>query len=209
MAEKGILLIVSGFSGAGKGTITKAICNKYDNYALSVSATTRAPREMEKNGVDYFFLMKEEFEDMIRVDALIEFASYQENYYGTPKEYVLNKLAEGKDVILEIEVQGALKVHEKYPDTPMIFVTAPSAKILADRLRGRGTENEEKVQGRLKRAVEESELMDAYDYILVNDKLEDAVEALHQIVRTEHIKANRNNKLIAETKNDLKQYVNG
>ena len=91
----------------------------------------------------------------------------------------------------------------------MIFVTAPSAKILADRLRGRGTENEEKVQGRLKRAVEESELMDAYDYILVNDKLEDAVEALHQIVRTEHIKANRNNKLIAETKNDLKQYVNG
>ena len=209
MAEKGILLIVSGFSGAGKGTITKAICNKYDNYALSVSATTRAPREMEKNGVDYFFLMKEEFEDMIRVDALIEFASYQENYYGTPKEYVLNKLAEGKDVILEIEVQGALKVHEKYPDTPMIFVTAPSAKILADRLRGRGTESEEKVQGRLRRAVEESEFMDAYDYILVNDKLDDAVEALHRIVRAEHIKANRNSKLIAEIKNDLKQFVNG
>lgn len=209
MAEKGILLIVSGFSGAGKGTITKAICNKYDNYALSVSATTRAPREMEKNGVDYFFLMKEEFEDMIRVDALIEFASYQENYYGTPKEYVLNKLAEGKDVILEIEVQGALKVHEKYPDTPMIFVTAPSAKVLAERLRGRGTESEEKVQGRLRRAVEESEFMDAYDYILVNDKLDDAVEALHRIVRAEHIKANRNSKLIAEIKNDLKQFVNG
>lgn len=209
MAEKGILLIVSGFSGAGKGTITKAICNKYDNYALSVSATTRAPREMEKNGVDYFFLMKEEFEDMIRVDALIEFASYQENYYGTPKEYVLKNLAEGKDVILEIEVQGALKVHEKYPDTPMIFVTAPSAKVLAERLRGRGTESEEKVQGRLRRAVEESEFMDAYDYILVNDKLEDAVEALHRIVRTEHIKANRNSRLIAEIKSDLKQFVNG
>ena len=111
MAEKGILLIVSGFSGAGKGTITKAICNKYDNYALSVSATTRAPREMEKNGVDYFFLMKEEFEDMIRVDALIEFASYQENYYGTPKEYVLKNLAEGKDVILEIDVTFRFALH--------------------------------------------------------------------------------------------------
>ena len=207
MADQGILLIVSGFSGAGKGTITKAICNKYDNYALSVSATTRSPRPGEKEGEHYFFKSKEEFEDMIKNDALIEYASYQDNYYGTPKDYVLKNLAEGRDVILEIEVQGALKVHEKYPDTTMIFVTTPSAEILAERLRGRGTETENQVRGRLKRAVEESEFMDAYDYILVNDDLEDAVEELHRIARTEHKKSHRNRALISDTKNDLKKCV--
>ncbi len=209
MADQGILLIVSGFSGAGKGTITKAICNKYDNYALSVSATTRQPRAGEIDGEHYFFRTREQFEDMIRRDDLIEYASYQGNYYGTPKEYVFRNLAEGKDVILEIEVQGAMKVHDRYPDTLMIFVTTPSAKILADRLRGRGTEDETQIRGRLRRAVEESELMNAYDYILVNDKLDDAVETLHQIVRTEHIKAQRMCQLIADIQNDLRKSVNG
>lgn len=209
MADQGILLIVSGFSGAGKGTITKAICAKYDNYALSVSATTRSPREGEKEGLHYFFRTKEEFEEMIRNDALIEYASYQGNYYGTPKEYVMNNLSEGRDVILEIEVQGALKVHEKYPDTPMIFVTTPTAVILADRLRGRGTETEEQIMGRLRRAVEESEFMGDYNYILVNDVLDDAVETLHQIVRTEHLKAQRNRQLITDIQNDLRKFVNG
>lgn len=209
LKNQGILLIVSGFSGAGKGTITKEICNRYDNYALSISATTRRPREGEEEGVHYFFLTKEEFEEMIRNDALIEYASYQGNYYGTPKDYVLKMLSEGKDVILEIEVQGAEKVHQKYPDTPMVFVTAPSADILADRLRGRGTESEEQICGRLKRAVEESELMNTYDYILVNDSLDEAVEDLHQIVKAEHKKSHRNSRLIADMQDDLMKCVKG
>lgn len=209
LKNQGILLIVSGFSGAGKGTITKEICRKYDNYALSISATTRSPRAGEEEGVHYFFRTKEEFEEMIRNDDLIEYASYQGNYYGTPKEYVMKMLSEGRDVILEIEVQGAEKVHQKYPDTPMVFVTAPTARILADRLRGRGTESEEQICGRLKRAVEESELMSTYDYILVNDRLDDAVEALHQIVKTEHKKSHRNSRLIADMQDDLMKCVKG
>lgn len=129
MANRGILVVVSGFSGAGKGTLMKHLLEKYDNYALSISATTRAPREGEEHGREYFFHTKQEFEELILQDALIEYAQYVENYYGTPKAYVEKQLEAGKDVILEIEIQGALKVKEKFPDTLLLFVTPPSAEF--------------------------------------------------------------------------------
>ena len=132
--KKGILIVVSGFSGAGKGTLMKRLLEDYDDYALSVSATTRSPRPGEEDGREYFFKSVEEFEKMIAQDELIEYAKYVNNYYGTPKEYVMQQLEEGKDVILEIEIQGALKVKEKYPDTLLLFVTPPGARELKERL---------------------------------------------------------------------------
>ena len=136
--QKGILTVISGFSGAGKGTVLKRLLTKYDNYALSISATTRAPREGEENGREYFFKTREEFEKMIAKDELIEYAMYVNNYYGTPKAYVQEQLSQGKDVILEIEVQGALKIKERFPDALLIFITPPSAGELKRRLTDRG-----------------------------------------------------------------------
>lgn len=135
MENKGKLVVISGFSGAGKGTLMKALMKEYgDSYALSVSATTRNPRPGEMDGVDYFFVTKDKFEQMIAEDALIEYAQYVGNYYGTPKEYVQQQLDLGKNVILEIEIQGALKIKEKFPDTVLMFVTAPNANELKNRL---------------------------------------------------------------------------
>ena len=162
--DKGVLTIISGFSGSGKGTILNEMLKRYDNYSLSVSATTRKPRVGEVEGKSYFFKSKEEFEDMIEKDELIEYAKYVDNYYGTPKAYVMEKLAEGKDVILEIEIQGALKVKEKYPDAMLVFISTPSALCLKKRLEERATESSEQVEARLKRAVEEADSMDSYDY---------------------------------------------
>ena len=139
MREKGILIVVSGFSGSGKGTIMKELLKQYDNYALSISATTRNPRPGEEDGREYFFKTVEDFEKMIAKEELIEYARYVDNYYGTPRAYVEEQLEAGKDVILEIEIQGALKVKEKFPDTLLLFVTPPSAKELKNRLIGRGT----------------------------------------------------------------------
>ena len=142
MNKRGILIIVSGFSGAGKGTIMRALMEQYsDTYALSISATTRKPRSGETHGKEYFFVSKEEFESMIEKEELIEHAQYVNNYYGTPRDYVFKQLESGKDVILEIEIQGALKVKEKYPDTLLLFVTPPNANELKERLIGRGTED--------------------------------------------------------------------
>lgn len=151
MTGNGLLFIVSGFSGAGKGTIMKELIRRYDNYALSVSATTRKPRPGEVHGKDYFFISREEFEKMIREDALIEYATYAGNYYGTPRKYVEEMMAAGKDVILEIEVQGAQKIKEKMPETERIFVTPPSAEELRRRLTDRGSETEEEIEKRLRR----------------------------------------------------------
>ena len=205
MQTKGVLVVVSGFSGAGKGTVMKALLEKYDNYALSVSATTRSPRPGEENGREYFFLTESQFEDMIRNDELIEHARYVDHYYGTPRKYVEDKMAVGKDVILEIEIQGALKVKEKFPDTLLMFVTPPNARELKSRLVGRGTETMEVIESRMNRACEEAEGMSAYDYLVVNDKLDDCVEEMHSIIQGEHHRSSRNVNFMNEIKEELEE----
>lgn len=217
--NKGILVVVSGFSGAGKGTVMKAFLEKYDNYALSISATTRAPREGEMDGREYFFKTVEEFENLIANDDLIEYVKYVKNYYGTPKAYVLEQLELGKDVILEIEVQGALKVKEKMPDTPLIFMTPPSAEELRRRLIERGTESMEEIEDRLRTANEEAKVMDQYDYILINDKIEECVDDLHELIQNEKIQngkilnekhsVSRNEKFISTIREELKVFLKG
>lgn len=202
--------MVSGFSGAGKGTIMKELLKQHpDTYALSISATTRNPRPGETDGVEYFFRTREEFEQMIAEDALIEYAQYVGNYYGTPKAYVEEQLLAGKNVILEIEIQGALKVKEKFPDTLLLFVTPPSAEELKNRLVGRGTETMDVVMSRLNRANEEAEGIEQYDYLVINDVLEDAVEEVHQIIQNEHYRVSRNETSIEMMRNELKKFSKG
>lgn len=205
MEQKGILIVVSGFSGAGKGTVMKEIMKKYDNYALSISATTRNPRPGEENGREYFFLTREEFEKMIAKDELIEYARYVENYYGTPKAYVMEQLHAGKDVILEIEIQGALKVKEKYPETLLLFVTPPDAHTLKNRLVGRGTEEMDVIEMRMKRAAEEAEGMERYDYLIINDDLDTCVEEMHRIIQGEHRRSFRNHAFMKQIKKELEE----
>ncbi len=204
MSERGILIVVSGFSGSGKGTIMKEIMRRYDNYALSVSATTRKPRPGEEEGREYFFRSTEEFEKMIAKDELIEYARYVDNYYGTPRAYVEEQLEAGKDVILEIEIQGALKVKEKFPHTLLLFVPPPTAGELKSRLAGRGTETEDVIDFRMKRAKEEALGMDRYDYLLINDVVDECVEEMHQIIRGEHRRSFRNMAFIERMKEELK-----
>lgn len=203
MNKKGMLIVVSGFSGAGKGTIMKELLRRYDNYALSISATTRAPRVGEEHGREYFFITNEEFDDMIAKDAFIEYARYVEHSYGTPKDYVLNQMAAGKDVILEIEIQGALKVKEQYPDAVLLFVLPPSGEVLKQRLIGRGTETEEVINARLARATQESEGIEAYDYVVVNDILDECVEEVHDLIQCQHRKVNQNLALISSIRKEL------
>ena len=178
----GKLVIISGFSGVGKGTVVKELLKNYDHYVLSVSMTTRKPREGEENGVNYYFVTNEEFERMINEDGFLEHAGYADHYYGTPKAFVLDNIAAGRDVILEIEVQGAMQIKEKYPDAVLVFITTPNAAEMARRLIGRKTETHEQILRRFKRAVEEAEDMKNYDYIVVNDKLEDSVKEVDRVV---------------------------
>mgnify|MGYP000338372044 CR=1 FL=1 len=206
MQNKGILMVTSGFSGAGKGTLVKKLLSEYDNYALSISMTTRQPREGEEDGREYFFRTREQFEENIAKNGFIEYAQYCGNYYGTPKAYVEEQMQAGKDVILEIEIQGALKVKEKFPDTLLLFVTPPSAEELKNRLIGRGTETMDVIESRLARAVEEAEGIESYDYLVVNDVLEDCVEEVHQIIQNEHYRVNRNESAIQEMRNELKAF---
>jgi len=203
--EKGILVVVSGFSGAGKGTIMKNLTQKYDNYALSISATTRAPRPGEEEGKSYFFVSKDRFEEMIDRDELVEYAKYVDNYYGTPRKFVEDCLAEGKDVILEIEIQGALKIKKKFPDSLLIFMAPPSAEELRARLIGRNTEDEETVNKRLSRAIVEAEGVEAYDYILVNADIDTCTEKLHNLIRASHDRAEVHLDLIEEIRKDLRR----
>ena len=209
MKTRGILIVVSGFAGSGKGTLMKGLLEQYDNYALSISATTRKPRGAEVDGKEYFFKTMEEFEKMIAQGELIEYANYVGNYYGTPKAYVEEQLAAGKDVILEIEIQGALKVKEKFPDTLLLFVTPPSVAILKERLVGRGTETPEVVEMRMRRAAEEAEGITAYDYLLINDDLQVCLEQMHHIIQSEHYNTSRNNDFISQIEKELKGNLKG
>ena len=208
MNKQGILTIISGFSGAGKGTLIKALLKKYD-YEVSISATTRLPREGEMNGKDYFFLTREEFESMIEHSQLIEWAEYVGNYYGTPKKYVEDQLNSGKDVILEIEIQGALKVKKLYPEALLLFISPPNAAELKARLVGRGTESMETIQKRLRRAVDEADYMNYYDYIVVNDILDDCVETTNQIIISEHSKTSKNETFIQAINQELVAFKEG
>ncbi len=191
ISEKGILLIISGPSGAGKGTIVSELKERSE-YSLSISATTREPRQNETDGVHYFFKSREQFEDMIEGKKLLEYATFCGNYYGTPVDYVNEQIENNKTVILEIEIQGALQVKELYPEAVLIFLTPPSMNELEKRLTGRATETPEKIELRLKRAVEEIDNIDKYDYIVINDSVEQAVSDLECIVKAEKMKAKRN-----------------
>ncbi|KAF0995719.1 guanylate kinase [Geobacillus thermoleovorans] len=190
--ERGLLIVMSGPSGVGKGTVRKALFSQPDiNLHYSVSVTTRKPREGEVEGVDYFFRTREQFEQMIRENKLLEWAEYVGNYYGTPIDYVEKTLAEGKDVFLEIEVQGAMKVRRAFPEALFIFLAPPSLKELEKRIVGRGTESKELIENRLRAAKEELEMMDEYDYVVENDEVELACERIKAIVIAEHCRRER------------------
>lgn len=209
MNHKGILMVLSGFSGSGKGTLVKKLLETYDNYALSVSMTTRQPREGERDGIEYFFSTKEAFEQIIKEGGLIEYACYCGNYYGTPKAYVEEQLEKGKDVILEIEIQGALQIKEQFPEALLLFVTPPTIGELEKRLRGRGTETEEVIRKRLLRAGEEADGMDAYDYLVINDDLERCVGEIHSIVNSARNTPIRNKDFIKQIKTELEALSKG
>ena len=204
MKEKGLLTVVSGFSGAGKGTLMKGLLSKYDNYALSVSMTTRAPRPGEENGREYFFITREQFEKNIADGNLIEHAQYVGNYYGTPKDYVFEQLEAGKDVLLEIEIQGALQIKKKFPEALLLFVTTKDAQTLVNRLKGRGTEEEDVIIKRLKRAAEESEGIEEYEYLIVNDDLDTCIEDMNDIIQKAKLRADRNKEFIEKIRKELK-----
>ncbi len=206
MAEKkGIIVVVSGFSGTGKGTLMKRLTTEYDRYMLSVSMTTRKPREGEVDGREYFFTTDERFEELIREGEFIEHAGYCGHYYGTPRGFVDRNLEAGKDVLLEIEVQGALQVREIYPDALLIFVAAPSITELKKRLNGRGTEDPETIARRLERAKEEVKYIDRYDHLLINDDLESCTRLMHEIIQSAHTAPARNTGFIRTIREDLER----
>ena len=205
MNKRGILSIISWFSGAGKCTVVNKLLEK-DNYAVSISATTREPRQGEVDGKNYFFKSRDEFENMIENNQLIEYAEYVGNYYGTPRDYVFKKLEEGYDVILEIEMQGALKVKEKFPETALIFITPPSADELKKRLVGRGTETIEQIDKRMSRAVDECDYMNKYDYIVVNDDLDECVDEIHRLLQSIHNAKENQSELIEKITEELKKF---
>ena len=209
MSEKGILTVISGFSGVGKGTVIKRMLDRYEGYTLSVSATTRAPRENEQDGTAYFFKTKEEFEAMIAEDAFVEYAQFVENYYGTPRAYVEEKLAQGKDVILEIEIQGARKIKEKFPDAVTLFLVPPTPEALRERLIGRGTEAKEVIDSRLKRAVEEAKGMGEYEYLIINDDVDICAEKVHAIIQSEHLKNSRNSEFRKNLQQGMNKFLKG
>ncbi|OAB34208.1 guanylate kinase [Paenibacillus glacialis] len=186
--SKGLLIVLSGPSGVGKGTVCSALRGKMDNLVYSVSATTRVPRLGEENGVNYFFKSHDEFNHMMANDQLLEYAEYVGNYYGTPRDFVEETLQSGKDIILEIEVQGALKVKEKFPEGIFIFLLPPSLDELKDRICGRGTESQATIDHRLSVAVDEISLVGHYDYAVVNDQIDAACKRIESIVIAEHCK---------------------
>ena len=206
MIKRGLLIVLSGPSGVGKGTVRAAIFSKGEQkFVYSISATTRLPRTGETDGVDYFFKTREEFEQMIQNKQLLEYAEYVGNYYGTPLEYVENTLATGKDVFLEIDVQGAIQVRELMPDGVFIFLTPPDLNELESRIVNRGTDSDEVIAKRMKTAREELELMKYYDYSVVNDTVDNAVQKIEAIIQTEHLRIIRNLDTIEELEEILEE----
>lgn len=209
MKERGILTVISGFSGAGKGTLVRRLMDTYDNYSLSISMTTRSPREGEVDGVHYFFIDRAQFEKNISDGKMLEYAEYVGNYYGTPREYVEEQLAAGKDVILEIEYMGAMQIKKMMPEALLLFVTPPSAAELERRLVGRGTETAEIIAKRMKRAIEEADIVDKYEYILLNDDLDTCVRETHEIIQNVKYSVARNADFIKEIQTELSQIAKG
>lgn len=205
MKTEGILTAVSGFSGAGKGTIMNRLLEKHPGYRLSVSATTRQPREGEIDGVHYFFKTEEEFQQMIDEGAFLEYAGYTGHRYGTPKAYVEEMLAQGQDVILEIDVQGALKVKENHPDMLLVFVTAPSIEEIHSRLKGRGSESEEVIQERIAQIGREMKMIPYYDYLIVNEDVDESAETFHKIVEAQKHTVEHNRELIEKLAEEVQE----
>ncbi|WP_220728019.1 guanylate kinase [Apilactobacillus xinyiensis] len=192
MAKRGMLIVLSGPSGVGKGTVRKALFNEPDvDFQYSISMTTRKPREGEVNGKDYFFVSKEEFEENIKNGDMLEYAKYVDNYYGTPLKYVNETLDSGRDVFLEIEVNGAMQVRANSPEAMFVFLTPPDLISLKNRLIGRGTDDMDVINKRIKKAAVEIKMMRNYDYAVLNDKVENAVERIKTIVNSERLKVNR------------------
>ncbi len=189
--KEGLLIVVSGPSGVGKGTVCSALRKRMPELTYSVSATTRAPREGEKEGVNYFFKSVPEFKKMIENDELIEWAQYVGNYYGTPRRFVEETLRAGKDILLEIEVQGALQVRQRFPEGIFIFLMPPTLEELKKRIRHRGTETEESLASRLGVAEDEFRLIHHYDYVVINDVVEKACERIQAIITAEHCRKDR------------------
>ena len=203
--DEGILLVVSGPSGAGKGTICSAIRELFPDLQYSVSMTTRAPRNGEKEGESYFFRTNEEFEALIKEDAFLEYARVYDHYYGTPKKRALDMIGDGKSVLLEIDIQGAMQVKERYPKGVFIYIVPPSLEILSGSLHVRGTDSEEVIEKRLAQITEELKMAHKYDYIVVNDVLEDAVRKTCSILEAERCKLSRNE---GQIETIFKQYIN-
>ncbi|MFZ5591743.1 MAG: guanylate kinase [Bacillota bacterium] len=198
--SEGLLLVISGPSGAGKGTLCRALCQRCPQISLSVSATTRPPRSGEVHGREYFFLSRDDFEERVKAGGFLEWATYLGNYYGTPREPVQKMLAQGRDVVLEIDVQGGLQVRKSYPSAVLIFILPPDWQTLKQRLLGRGTEDELAVEERLGVALGELDVITQYDYLVINDNLSTAVDTVACIITAEKCRTVRN-KLPADWKN--------
>ncbi|WP_057768380.1 guanylate kinase [Lactobacillus selangorensis] len=192
MTERGMLIVLSGPSGVGKGTVRQAMLeDEFRDFQYSVSMTTRKPRPGEVNGRDYYFVSKAEFEDNIKNDQMLEYARYVDNYYGTPLKYVNQTLDEGRDVLLEIEVNGARQVREKCPDGVFIFLTPPDLGELRQRIEKRGTDDEATIDKRMDKAAAEIKMMAHYDYAVVNDQVDLAVQRIEKIIESEHLRVDR------------------
>jgi guanylate kinase len=210
VTRKGSLIVISGFSGVGKGTIVEYIRTKYEDYEVSVSCTTRAPRENEVNGREYYFISRDEFLAKREKNGFIESAEYCGNLYGSPRPFVEEKLAEGKRVILEIEIQGAMNIRNQYPDAVLIFIMPPSAAELIARLTGRATETQEQILHRVQRASQEAEGIEDYDYIFVNDIVEDCAARIHDlVVKLEEAGTTHNTEFIEDIRSQINGYLKG
>lgn len=205
---KGKLLVISGLSAAGKGTIAKELVKRFDDYVLSISATTREKRRNEQDGVDYFYVSKDKFNEMIKNGELLEYAQYVNNFYGTPKKYVEEMLDKGKNVILEIEMQGALKVKEVYDEAVLVFFLPKDAKTQRERLINRQRETKEQIEERIKQAVIDAKYAKYYDYILVNENLDDSIDDMQKIVEDRYDKS-KNDLSLSVLENIVNEIIGG